>query len=129
MPGSLIAQPISEQEKLELEQPREVMEQEVTPVKVTNVITATTTGFNSFEWQTDSTPCIAAGGYICGRVDVVACPRHIPLGTWVQIDGKNYECLDRLHPRYDARFDIFFDKDYQAALNWGRQTKQVTILG
>lgn len=72
---------------------------------------ATVTGYNSLAAQTDSTPCVGAGGYICGRKDVVACPPALALGTWVQIDNKPYECMDRTHPRYGDRFDIFCDKD------------------
>lgn len=71
------------------------------------------TGFNTVEAQTDETPCISASGdNICGRNDVVACPRHLPLGTKVEIDGKMYECLDRTAPKYNNRFDISCDKDF-----------------
>ncbi|MFT5831652.1 MAG: 3D (Asp-Asp-Asp) domain-containing protein [Candidatus Paceibacteria bacterium] len=92
-------------------------------------VTATVTGFNTVEGQTDSTPCIAASGdNICGRRDVVACPRRVPLGTWVEIKGKRYECLDRTHSKYNGRYDISFGKDVQAALNWGRRRVAVTIL-
>lgn len=75
------------------------------------VYTATVTAYNTVEAQTDASPCVAAGGYICGRRDVVACPRHIPLHTWVTIEGKTYECMDRTAPKYDHRFDISCDKD------------------
>jgi 3D (Asp-Asp-Asp) domain-containing protein len=92
------------------------------------IVYAWTTGFNSVKEQTDSTPCIGAGGYICGRKQVVACPRYIPLGTWVKIDGKEYECLDRLNEKYDDRFDIFFDKDIQGAINYGKQYKEIMVL-
>jgi hypothetical protein len=89
---------------------------------------AWTTGYNSLEAQTDSTPCIASGGYICGRKQVVACPRSIPLGTWVKIGNTEYECMDRLATKYDDRFDIFFDKDLQGAINYGLQYREITIL-
>lgn len=70
------------------------------------------TGYNTVPEQTDSTPCIAASGDdICGRTDVVACPRALPLGTEVEIDGKRYVCLDRLAPKYDHRIDVSCDKD------------------
>jgi 3D (Asp-Asp-Asp) domain-containing protein len=91
-------------------------------------ILAKTTGYNTLRAQTDSTPCISASGdNICGRTDVVACPRSIPLGTWVGINGKKYECLDRTHARFNDRFDISFDKDHQGALNWGIRTVEVII--
>lgn len=90
-------------------------------------IYAWTTGYNSVEAQTDSTPCIGAGGYICGMTNVVACPREIPLGTWISIDGEYYKCLDRLNIKYDNRFDIFFDKDLDGAINYGKQYKEIIV--
>jgi 3D (Asp-Asp-Asp) domain-containing protein len=92
-------------------------------------VTATVTAYNTVRGQTDDTPCIAASGdNICGRTDVVACPRRVPLGTWVEIKGKRYECLDRTAKKHDGRFDISFGKDVQAALNWGIPRVMVTIL-
>lgn len=94
-------------------------------------IYAYVSGYNTVYWQTDSTPCISASGdNICGRSDVVACPRYIPLGTWVKIDGKNYQCLDRMAEKYtnDNYFDICFDKDIQSALDWGVRYKEILIL-
>lgn len=90
-------------------------------------IEAYITGYNSLESQTDETPCIGAGGHICGREDVVACPRQYELGTKVVIAGKQYECLDRLSRKYDNRFDIFCDKDLECpykVTGW----KEVEIL-
>ena len=95
----------------ELRQPIEL------PIKATEVkpmtMTAKITGYNSSPEQTDSSPCYAGDEYICGRSDVVACPREIPKHTWVKIDGKMFECLDRLNIRYDQRFDIFCDQDFE----------------
>jgi len=92
-------------------------------------VVATVTAYNTLEAQTDDTPCIAASGdNICGRRDVVACPSRIPLGTWVVINEERYECLDRTARKYDGRFDISFDKDVQAALEWGKPHLEVTIL-
>jgi hypothetical protein len=70
------------------------------------------TGYNTVPGQTDDTPCIAASGAnICGRTDAVACPRHISLGTFLQIRGTTYVCEDRLAKKFDSRFDISCDKD------------------
>jgi len=70
------------------------------------------TWYNTVPEQTDSTPCIAASGdNICGRDDVVACPTYLPLGTIVEIDGKDYTCLDRTNTKYNGRYDISCDKD------------------
>ena len=93
-------------------------------------ITAIVTAYNTVSAQTAGNPCEAAStDNICGRRDVVACPRDIPLGTKVEIKGKRYVCLDRTAKKYDGRFDISFDKDVQAALNWGKRRVKVTILG
>jgi hypothetical protein len=83
-------------------------------------VRAFVTGYNTVAGQTDSTPCIAASGAdICGRHDAAACPRHIGLGTTVEIRGATYVCEDRLAKKYDSRFDISCDKDmacpYQVA--------------
>lgn len=70
------------------------------------------TGYNTVPAQTDNTPCIAASGAnICGRTDVIACPRSIKFGTVIEINGKMYECEDRLARKYDSRFDIGCDKN------------------
>ena len=52
----------------------------------------------------------------------------IPLRTWIKIDGKYYQCLDRLNIKYDDRFDISFDKDVDGALAWGLQYKEILII-
>ena len=70
------------------------------------------TGYNTVAAQTDGTPCIgAAGTYICGRNDVVACPPFLKLGTAVEIGGKRYVCEDRTSRKYRSRFDINCDQD------------------
>jgi hypothetical protein len=92
------------------------------------IIWANITAYNTVEAQCDSSPCQAAGGYICGRNDVVACPRQLALGTKVKINGKQYICFDRLAPKYNNRFDISFDKDIQGAKNWGKRYLPVEIL-
>ena len=75
-------------------------------------VRAYVTGYNTVAGQTDSTPCIAAStANICGRRDAVACPRHITLGTTVEIRGATYVCEDRLAKKFDTRFDISCDKD------------------
>ena len=75
-------------------------------------IEAFVTGYNTVATQTDGTPCIgAAGTYICGRNDVVACPPLLKLSTAVEIAGKRYVCEDRTSREYRDRFDINCDQD------------------
>lgn len=93
------------------------------------IVYAYTTGYNTVNWQTDNTPCIAANGMnICGLKNIVACPSYISLGTWVVIDDNYYLCADRTNTKYDGRFDISFDKDIEAALAHGIQLKKIKIL-
>lgn len=82
-------------------------------------VIAIVTAFNTVESQTDGNSCSAAAGNICGRDDVIACPREVPLHTWKIIDGKEYECMDRTHIKFNGRYDISFDKDIEAAKNFG----------
>ena len=98
------------------------------PILIKEQVLATITAYNTVPEQTDDTPCLGAGGDICGRSNIVACPRSIPLGTWVIIDDTYYQCLDRLAVKYDDRFDISFDKDIQGAKEFGKQYKEVIIL-
>ena len=41
----------------------------------------------------------------------MACPRHINLGTTVEIRGTTYVCEDRTALKFNGRFDISCDKD------------------
>jgi len=95
-------------EALDMELVLEVVNAE----KPYKTLQAYVTGYNTVPEQTDATPCISAtGDDICGRSDVVACPRSIELGTKVEIDGKRYVCLDRTAKKFNNRFDISCDKD------------------
>lgn len=76
-----------------------------------NLVFAYVTGYNTTAAQTDSGPCEAAGGNICGRKDTVACPPSLALLSWVTIAGKKYQCMDRTAPQFKNRFDISCDKD------------------
>jgi 3D (Asp-Asp-Asp) domain-containing protein len=51
----------------------------------------------------------------------------LPFGTKVIIDGNTYIVQDRGGAIKGNRIDLYFDS-HQEALNFGRQTKEVTIL-
>ena len=55
---------------------------------------------------------------------VAACPRKYPFGTRFMIDGRLYECRDRLNRRYDSRFDIWKPSS-RAARSFGKRTLKV----
>lgn len=88
-------------------------------------IVAEVTAYTSSESETDDTPTITASQKEV-RDGIVACPRRYEFGTRFTIEGKTYICEDRMHKRYDNRFDIWM-KDKEEAINWGVQTLQVTI--
>ena len=97
-------------------------------VKQLKVFYADVTGYNTVPEQTDSDPCNAKGGNICGRINVVACPRSIPLFSWVKILDKKYQCMDWTSEKYNGRFDISFDKDIEAAKSFGKQRLLVELI-
>lgn len=91
-------------------------------------IKAEVSAYNTVSWQTDGNPCIGAGGYICGRDDVLACPQKYSLGTKFEIEGKVYECLDRMNSRFPNRFDISMGNDISKAKEWGVKRLEVKII-
>lgn len=92
-------------------------------------IQAVVTGYSAIESCTYEN-CIMASGKPAYK-GAVACPRSIPLGTKVEILGKEFTCEDRTHPRYDGRFDIFYgytQLDHDRAWRAGIKTTTVTFL-
>lgn len=89
---------------------------------------ATVTAYTAIE--TCGTTCTMANGKRA-YVGAAACPRRIPLGTWVNIDGIGIVvCEDRTALWTDGRFDVFIGYDqsaYQRALQFGKSVKLVTI--
>ena len=82
-------------------------------------------------------PCVVC----CGKTDgitasgekavegvTVAMHKSIPFGTKIYIDGVGERIVqDRGGAITGNRIDLYFD-NHQSALNFGRQTKEVTIL-
>lgn len=82
-------------------------------------------------------PCVKC----CGKTDgitasgvkaiegiTIATDKSIPFGTKIYIDGVGERIVqDRGGAIKGNRIDLYFS-DHQSALNFGRQTKQVTIL-
>jgi hypothetical protein len=98
-----------------------------TEIKETILIKAVVTAFNTVETQTDNNPCEAKFGYICGRDDVIACPRNFPAHTKAVILDKEYECMDWTNVKYNGRFDISFDKDIDKAISFGKKYLTITL--
>ena len=94
-----------------------------------NQFYAYVSAYNTTKAQTNNSPCISASGdNICGRTDVVACPRNYKLGTRFKIRDNIYTCLDRTSIKYNNRFDISFDKDVEGAINFGKQYLKIEII-
>ena len=82
-------------------------------------------------------PCVKC----CGKTDgitasgvkavegvTVAMNKTVPFGTKIYIDGAGERVVqDRGGAIIGNRIDLYFN-DHQSALNFGRQTKQVTII-
>ena len=87
---------------------------------------ATVTAYSSSPDETWGDPFITASGR---RVfdGLVACPRAIPFGTKVKIGHRTYQCYDRLHHKYDDRFDIWMSTKH-AALAFGKRQLRVEVI-
>lgn len=71
---------------------------------------------------------ITASGVKAVEGVTVATDKSIPFGTKIYIDGVGERIVqDRGGAIKGNRIDLYFS-DHQSALNFGRQTKQVTIL-
>ncbi len=87
---------------------------------------ATVTAYSSSPDETWGDPFITASGR---RVfdGLVACPRALPFGTKVRIGDRTYYCYDRLHRKYDDRFDIWMSTK-NAALEFGKRQLLVEVV-
>jgi hypothetical protein len=96
------------------------------PVEVPRRFTAEVTAYSSSPDETWGDPFITASGR---RVHdgVVACPRRFAFGAQFRIDSRIYTCWDRLHPRFDHRFDIW-KPSKQEALKFGRRVLVIEAL-
>ena len=87
---------------------------------------ATVTAYSSSPDETWGDPFTTASGR---RVfdGLIACPRALPFGTQVRIGDRTYQCYDRLHRKYDDRFDIWMPTK-AAALAFGQQRLEVEVI-
>lgn len=104
--------------------PAEAKEIEI--VDVSTGVIREVTAYNSVEWQTDSTPCIAADGTdICLRYqagELICAANFVPLGTKIYVDHYGLcTVADRMNKKHPNRVDVFFDKDVDRAISFGLQ--------
>lgn len=103
--------------------------QEVTDT-TTDTSIATVTAYSARETCPggDADYCITASGSKPRAGRSVACPRRVPFGTRVQIQGQGFLlCEDRTALRFDGRYDIYMD-DYEEAKRFGRRRLEVGVI-
>jgi 3D (Asp-Asp-Asp) domain-containing protein len=88
--------------------------------------TAEVTAYSSSPDETWGDPFITASGRQV-HDGLVACPRKFPFGTRFRIGSRIYTCWDRLHERFDHRFDIW-KPSKEEALRFGKQVLVVEAL-
>lgn len=88
--------------------------------------TAEVTAYSSSPDETWGDPFITASGREVYD-GLVACPRRYPFGTQFRIGSRIYTCWDRLHTRFDHRFDIW-KPSKQEALQFGRRVLVIEAL-
>lgn len=88
--------------------------------------TAEVTAYSSSPDETWGDPLVTASGREV-HDGVIACPRRFPFGTRFRIGARIYTCWDRLHQRFDHRFDIW-KPSKEEALKFGRQVLEIETL-
>ena len=86
---------------------------------------AQVTAYSSSPDETWGDPFITASGREV-HDGLVACPRRYPFGTQFRIGDRVYTCWDRLHARFDDRFDIW-KPSKEEALEFGLQVLNVEV--
>jgi len=83
--------------------------------------------------ETDSSPCISADGTnICEYNGCVVASNDYDFGTKIKIDGFGVcEVKDRMNKRYTGtgNIDIYFGKNVEKALKFGRRTLKIVVIG
>ena len=97
-------------------------------------LTVTTTAYNSVSKQTDGTPSIAAwGDRLRPGMKAVAVSRDLlkyhgfNRGTKVRIEGLlgQFVVLDKMHPRWRKKVDVYMGRDVGAAKRWGKRKVKI----
>lgn len=96
-------------------------------------ISVKASAYNSLPEQTNDQPSIAAwGDELRPGMKAIAVSRDLlqaglAYGTRVRIEGLpgHYRVLDKMHPRWKRKIDIYMGEDLDAALQWG--VRQVRI--
>jgi len=108
---------------------KQVPVSKATPTVAAREIRVTSTGYNSEESQTDSTPFITADGtYV---FDGLVAANFLPMGTKIMFPdhfpGKVFTVHDRMNKRFSNRVDIWFP-EHEQAVQWGKRDVRIQIL-
>ena len=95
-------------------------------IEVAKDFTAEVTAYSSSPDETFGDGLITASGREV-HDGLVACPRKYPFGTRFKIGSRVYTCWDRLHPRFDHRFDIW-KPSKEDALQFGLRRMTVEAM-
>lgn len=97
-------------------------------VKKTSSITCTVTAYCGCIQCCGKSDKITASGVMATEgITVAADTNVLPFDTKIEIDGNVYTVQDRGGAIKGNRIDIYFES-HERALQYGRQTKEVTIL-
>ena len=91
------------------------------PPATSRLFIATVTAYSSSRSARTASGTRASDG-------IAACPRKYPFGTKVVIEGRTYECRDRLNRKYDDRFDIWKPTRTAARLFGKRQRFVAAVI-
>jgi len=97
-------------------------------------MTVMASAYNSLPDQTNDEPTLAAwGDRLQPGMKVIAVSRDLlgeglAYGTEVRIKGLRgrYRVLDKMHPRWTRKIDIYMGNDERAALDWGVRKVQIS---
>lgn len=97
------------------------------PERAFTEVQAVVTAYTSSKGETDDRPFETASGEHV-KQGTLACPSKLAFGTIVEINGKEYTCLDRMNKRYRSveAYDMWVENK-QIAYQFGRQTLSVKV--
>lgn len=100
-------------------------------------MTVTATAYTSSPGETDDSPDVAAwGDTLAPGMRVIAVSRDLldlglVQGAEVTIDGLDgeYVVLDKMHPRWTQKIDIYMGENVEQARAWGRRAVTIRWAG
>jgi 3D (Asp-Asp-Asp) domain-containing protein len=125
------------QQRMAAEKTQKTKEREVNeaqkPKPYSSKFKAVVTAYTAYEESTGKTPShptfgITASGKRVKQGVTVACPPHIELGTWIEIEGiGKRRCDDRGGAIKGNKIDVYM-KRVDEAIKFGKQERMVYIL-